>query len=238
MAKKDENGFQREVVRKRQQKSKESDQRTEAFLVFVIVVLGCVYFFRQYTLSVDPPASEIVTPEDKPTPKKKPTPIALPPSGVLTQATSPLDVALGQLRFFLRPPLADENSSLPTRCTALRNSAAIGKNHYFVQLLDWETDAVITTALIRANEMVEISIPFGTYKLRYAAGSEWYGEKEMFGSEEMYEVTSQAYSFETAKFEFSMETPGTELGFYCGDGNLGRKRVKANQQSRGFYDRI
>lgn len=223
MPKKLEARFQQEVLRRTQQKGKGSGQKVKVFLLLVVVVAGFVYLFRQCSsVPVNPIASEIATP------KNKPTPIALPQTGVLKQGTSTTDEFLGRLRFFLRTPLPDEKSSLPTTCSAPRNSEAIGNtNHYFVQLLDWQTDKVIATAFIRSGEMVEMLVPFGVYKLRYAVGSEWYGEKEMFGSEEMYEMT-EALSFTTAKFEFSIEKPGSDVGAYCANGNLGKKRVKKN----------
>jgi hypothetical protein len=80
------------------------------------------------------------------------------------------------------------------------------------------------TAFIRSGDMVEMFVPFGSYKLRYAAGTEWYGEKAKFGSEDMYEIT-KPFSSESAKFEFTQEKPGNELGFYCPNGNLGSKHI-------------
>lgn len=38
------------------------------------------------------------------------------------------------------------------------------------------------TMLIRGGQPIEIECPLGTYRLRYASGAVWQGERELFGA--------------------------------------------------------
>jgi len=160
----------------------------------------------------------------------KSSPIALPSTGVMKKPSVRTNI-FGQLRFFLRAPLSNEKSPLPTICSI--NPSFRGINHdtnYFIEVINWQSDKVTTTAFVRAGDMVKILIPFGAYKIRYALGNQWYGEKKLFGadkfgSDDMYEMT-KPLSSKTAKFEFNAKHPGIDIGAYCFQGNLGKKRVQ------------
>ena len=162
---------------------------------------------------------EPVPPEPVP-----PEPVELPPTGVLQAAEFIDEWEVAQLRVFLRAPVADDESSLSQTCSG-SESIWQAEQHRFLQVVDWDSNTIIATAFVRAGEMVEIPLPYGSYKLRFAVGTEWYGEKEMFGSQYIYEMTER-FSSEAAKFRFSKFTPGSDLGSYCPNGNLGKKRIK------------
>jgi hypothetical protein len=55
------------------------------------------------------------------------------------------------------------------------------QRHYFVKLVDWESGQAVVTLFVRAGETTEIKVPIGKYRLRYASGHQWYGEKPLFG---------------------------------------------------------
>ena len=163
---------------------------------------------------LEPVPPEPVTPE----------PIELPPTGVLQAAESIDEWEVAPLRVFLRAPVADDNSSLPKTCAG-SESVWHAEQHRFLQVVDWDSNTIVATAFVRAGEMVEIPLPYGSYKLRFAVGTEWYGEKEMFGSQYIYEMTER-FSSDAAKFRFSKLTPGSDVGSYCPNGNLGKKWIK------------
>jgi hypothetical protein len=225
MSKKFEIQFREEIRRRSQQKPKDAGKTIRRLLVITGVVIGLVYLVRQCSaIPPVPTPSPIRSFSSKPTLKPTPTPIALPQTGVFKQPPQ-TDEYMAWFRIFLRAPFPEEKSSLPATCSDGRTVDAIANtNHHFIQLLDWQSDKIIATAFVRSGEMVEMRIPLGAYKLRYAVGTKWYGEKEVFGSDEIYEMTEPA-SFNTAKFEFSMEQPGSDLGAYCIHGNLGKKRI-------------
>ena len=152
-------------------------------------------------------------------------PVALPNTGILKKYSFNNTENFGRLRLFLRKPLKSEKSPLSADCGKNVRDIQNQDNHRFIELVDLQSDEIIMSAFVRDGEMIEMFIPLGTYKLRYAIGNEWYGEKDMFGSEYMYEMTEQ-FSSEAAKLEFTIENSGHEIGAYCSNGNLGQKRIK------------
>lgn len=154
-------------------------------------------------------------------------PVALPLSGV-KKAAKP-GVPASQLRFFARAPLLDENSKISTRCRIGMGAVpVINNNNYYVEVLDWQSGKIVTTAFVRSHEMIVIPVPYGTYKLRYAEGKEWYGDKVMFGSPDMYEMTEK-YTGTAARLEFNANG-GHDISVHCANGNASRKRVTRNPQ--------
>ncbi|MEO1558784.1 MAG: hypothetical protein AAFS12_03825, partial [Cyanobacteria bacterium J06632_19] len=139
----------------------------------------------------------------------------------------------GRLRFFLRAPLESEKSPLPATCGKNVRDIQNQDNHRLIELIDWQSDEIIMSAFVRDGEMIEIFVPLGSYKIRYAIGSEWYGDKDMFGSEYMYEMTEQ-FSSKTAKLDFTIENSGHEIGAYCSNGNLGQKRIKKDLSQKSL----
>jgi hypothetical protein len=232
-----ERRFQQEVNLRNLRNSKPIKLNLEVILLVLFLVgMGFVYssWVRQGNANISTKSStsktSVATNSTAKTvnPIEKPKPIELPPSGIL-QPAAPLDGEnLARIRIFLRAPLSSDESSLPATCSDDRNLGIVeNKTHRFVQLLNWESNEVITTAFVRSGEMVEIPIPLGSYKLRYAIGSQWYGEEKMFGSPDMYEMTDR-FSTETAKFEFTEFQPGSDIGAYCSNGNLGKKLVRTD----------
>ena len=219
-----EKRFLEEVQQRKQPKNKAVERhKVRMLLLIVLMVAGFAYVFRQGNLS-------LITNE----PTTKPTPVDLPPSGVLSQHhRQDLNSNMGRLRIFLRAPLPSETSSLPSTCSGDTKSwSPRNGKHYFITLLDWQSNQVVMTAFIRAGDKVELRVPFGSYKLRYTAGDQWYGEAHLFGSNVKYEMTEQFSPAQTAKFEFTREKRGGDMGFYCLNGNLGSKAVKDDTTQR------
>lgn len=215
----------REEVRQRRQQKRSPGPKVGVLLLVICIVSGVAYLIYRVIFSppLDSPA------EDTANPTNQPTPIALPPSGVLEQDSSINNKKLGKFRFFLRAPLASEKSTLPATCAAEKVAGSMkNNNHYFVELLNWKSDKVVSTASIRSGDMVEMSVPLDSYKLRYTLGTEWYGQT-MFGSEDMYEMTEKSF-LKTAKFELTQEKSGYDIGAYCTNGNLGRKRINKGER--------
>lgn len=100
-----------------------------------------------------------------------------PPSGLYRFSSSLLD------RF--RSPIG-----LP----GLRVHAPGGLN-YFLKLSDWTSNAPAVELFVRGGETVDVEIPFGTYRVRMAAGTTWYGEKTRFGPDTAYTQIDQPMTF-------------------------------------------
>ncbi len=71
-----------------------------------------------------------------------------------------------------------------------------GAENHFVKLEDIKTGKTVMAIFIHSGNTVETTVPLGTYKLKYAAGSNWYGEKELFGSDTVCSVANETFTFE------------------------------------------
>ena len=57
------------------------------------------------------------------------------------------------------------------------------KAHYFVKLVSVNNKQTALTIFVRTGETVETTVPLGSYRIKYAAGQNWQGEKLLFGDE-------------------------------------------------------
>ena len=99
-------------------------------------------------------------------------------------------------------------------------------NHYFVKIVDWYTNKLICTVFICLGQSVSLDLPLGSYKLKYATGSQWYGVKFLFGKETVYSVADKKLDFEKHGDKVSGYT--VEL-FLQPNGNLRTKRIAAEE---------
>lgn len=58
--------------------------------------------------------------------------------------------------------------------------------NYYIKLKNDKSGVDEICFFVRAGKDVDIDVPIGTYKLYYACGSEWYGEKLLFGDDTQY----------------------------------------------------
>jgi hypothetical protein len=70
-----------------------------------------------------------------------------------------------------------------------------GPAHYFVKVVDWYTKKPVITVFIRSGETYETLIPPGLYEIKYAAGSNWYGEDVFFGECTTFTKTEKQFNF-------------------------------------------
>ena len=60
------------------------------------------------------------------------------------------------------------------------------QGHIVVKVENWDDPELVCWFLIRAGQSAETSIPPGTYRLKFACGNRWYGEKHLFGPNASY----------------------------------------------------
>jgi len=186
-------------------------------------------------------------------PKSDLQPVALPESGVLKQYRSLVPDRTGLFQFSTKASVANEQD-LPSGCEPDRRAGTPQENgivenennpesggavpesrpaHYYVELLDWESNEVVVAAFVRNADKAILPVPYGTYKVRYTSGYEWYGETDLFGYQTLYEVTD-ILPKRTTKFEISDEIPQEGLIFQCNGGSLGKTRVDKDSGEKGI----
>ncbi len=100
------------------------------------------------------------------------------------------------------------------------------EHHYFIKLVDYLTDEPIVTVFVRGGSSVDIDVPLGAMKLRYAVGTTWYGDQLLFGPD-------TEYAEADARFDFS-ESFGRVSGyavelFLQPNGNLREREIRPDE---------
>jgi hypothetical protein len=98
--------------------------------------------------------------------------------------------------------------------------------HYFVKLVDWTKGHEVLTLFIRSGQSASVNVPLGSYKMKYAAGKQWYGESYLFGPETSYNEADKKFDFELRDNHVSGYT--VEL-FLQPQGNLRTNRISARE---------
>ena len=97
---------------------------------------------------------------------------------------------------------------------------------YAVKIVTWDTGVPVLSMFVRAGESGEASVPFGTYRIKMASGTTWYGDTVRFGPDTQ-------YSQVTSPMEFSLRgeiLSGHELTLSkVRDGNLRPSPIGADQ---------
>lgn len=157
--------FQEEVRSRQQSKQgkafrqprKKYRAATRKLVLIVCCMFGFSYLLYLFSLSPSgqPRYSDVDTAIDAQR-RANLKPVPLPPSGVQKAVSLPAD-SVGVLRFFLREPRPEDNSSLKN-CDATETTTGQGKHkyHHYVEVIDWESNEVVTTAFIRSGDMVEL----------------------------------------------------------------------------------
>ena len=100
------------------------------------------------------------------------------------------------------------------------------KHNYFVKLVDWTSGDMVLTLFIRSGQTIDIDVPLGSYKMKYATGTAWYGETLLFGSETLYFEADKKFDFEVTGNQVS----GYSVELYLQlNGNLATKSISAKQ---------
>ena len=58
--------------------------------------------------------------------------------------------------------------------------AALG-NHYLLKLVNTQTHEPVQTIFVQSGASVKVHVPLGSYEVRYASGTTWYGYEYLFG---------------------------------------------------------
>lgn len=101
-----------------------------------------------------------------------------------------------------------------------------GAESYYVKLADAFTGALVMTFFVYGGQSFETEVPLGTYRVKYATGSTWYGEDHSFGPDTRYSETDKTFDFSVQGNQISGYT--VELIRQRG-GNLHTKSISANQ---------
>lgn len=96
-----------------------------------------------------------------------------------------------------------EYTSAP-RVAPLEIKAAAG-SHYLVKLVSVRDGSTAMTVFVRSSTTVKVQVPLGTFEIRYAAGSTWYGygNDELFGPETSCSKADSRFRFAEEEFQIT-----------------------------------
>ncbi|XHX79314.1 MAG: hypothetical protein RBJ76_05110 [Stenomitos frigidus ULC029] len=156
-------------------------------------------------------------------------PVAVPLSGVLENYGTASSTAKGsgRLRIYSAPIKEADGSGFQKECPESENKALTRKQHYFVRVSDWNSNQMVLIAFIRPGEKVDLKLPFGSYKIRYATGFKWYGEQHLFGEATRYtQLMEENPSQQPLKVKLSQKQTWDIALFPCGiDGNMTQQPI-------------
>lgn len=85
--------------------------------------------------------------------------------------------------------------TLDERIAPLSIVTPSGSYNYYVKLVDAATNAPVLTAYIQAGNTLEMEVPLGTFRVRYATGEIWYGPELKFGEQTAYAEADATLEF-------------------------------------------
>ena len=101
-----------------------------------------------------------------------------------------------------------------------------GDEHHLLKLEDYHTGTIKFEIFIRAGQTVETEIPLGSYRMKYAIGDKWYGEKDLFGKDTIYSKSEDEFIF---KIEGNQVLGHTVELYLQRNGNLKTNYITADE---------
>lgn len=114
------------------------------------------------------------------------------------QATLPKEATLSIEKL---PPAVEQHTGVIWNKTALLSRAPFkiqtsNGADYYIKLVDVETNHDAMAFYVAGGKDLEVLVPLGSYKIRYAYGKIWRGEQHLFGPGELTKVRETLKSFD------------------------------------------
>jgi tetratricopeptide (TPR) repeat protein len=109
-----------------------------------------------------------------------------------------------------------KNADYSFNFAPLRFNTAKGVATY-IKILD-SKNKVVATAFVNSGKTLDMIMPKGSFTIKYATGTTWFGSKDLFGKTGSYQQFDQV-------FKFTTQDNGFEITFKAANGNLGSQTV-------------
>ena len=98
--------------------------------------------------------------------------------------------------------------------------------NYLVKLVSAYTQDTVMTIFVKGGTTISTKVPLGTYEVKYATGTEWYGYKHLFGPDTGYSKAESIFTFENTGYQIS----GYTITLYrVSNGNLRTSTISPSQ---------
>lgn len=98
--------------------------------------------------------------------------------------------------------------------------------YYLIKLENVSTGRPDIELFVHGGKSIEIKVPLGTYIMKYAAGSKWYGHEYYFGPNTAYSKADSLFRF---KEDFTGYSGYTVTLYQVRNGNLDTERISAEE---------
>lgn len=68
-------------------------------------------------------------------------------------------------------------------------------SNYYLKLVDANTGVTAVQIFVRGGYPLEVDVPLGSYRLKYAVGAIWYGTPDYFGPDTVFSEASSRFDF-------------------------------------------
>lgn len=82
------------------------------------------------------------------------------------------------------------------RIAPLKITTPSGGGNHYVKIIDASNFEPVMTAYIESGSTLELRVPLGIYRIRYAIGDTWYGSELKFGENTVYAEADDTFNFE------------------------------------------
>lgn len=102
---------------------------------------------------------------------------------------------------------------------------APGNDNYLVKLEDANSGLHVLDVFVRGGSNIEVNVPLGTYVVKYAAGTNWYGYEHYFGPDATYSKADELFYF----WQDDFQVHGNAITLYqVVGGNLETSEIEAD----------
>jgi hypothetical protein len=130
------------------------------------------------------------------------------------QSTAPVPTAVSQVDY--GDPQERPKTGLLHKYTSASRSAEFRASsedpgmNYLIKLIDNGNDKLEYVFFVRSGETLDLKVAYGEYKMRYAAGTQWYGEENLFGAESQCRESAETLNF----YKSGSTIHGVQVVFY------------------------
>jgi hypothetical protein len=142
-------------------------------------------------------------------------------------ATRPVAAAVPSAPAFSAPPVVQPPSGTlrrfsPGEAIAPFQIQTSGAGSYLVKLEDAYRGTDVMDIFVRGGDTIEVEVPLGTYVVKYASGTTWYGYDYRFGPETSYNKAETTFAFRNDGYQI---TGYTVTLYQVRDGNMQTRRL-------------
>lgn len=96
-----------------------------------------------------------------------------------------------------------------------------GDGHHLIKIEDWKSGRAVALLFIREGDKQKVNVPPGTYRIKFACGRTWYGDKLRFGPGESCFVADEPFDFDDRGWSITL--------YPVTDGNLQKTRIPGDE---------